>query len=166
MNLDSMSTENILEKYEIAQREKFQRAESERQKDKMRRRFNAEAVEASIQEIIEPVLKEHRHKLVSSGYSCTVGAIQEQDSQYPDSKTVCAVEIKLSVSRRKETPISGVQIFLNYSGGYESQSIIKTVFIEPSLPSVSSPIPVETITRASIEKDVESFLSQVFDPSK
>lgn len=152
-----MNITSIIKEFEQKQAELEAARKEELERERIARLCNAQAIEARIKTIAEPVMEACRSQLANSGYQCDVTVEFKKDSKYPESKKERALGIRLRTGKNK---LGAADSHLRYIGGYDGLVLQKELWINNH--PESQTLPLEAFTQEFVESEIESFLKRVF----
>lgn len=160
-----MDISKTINSYEEKKEKKASDADKEKADRIKRHRLNAEATIGHIKKVIKPVLQYAASKITERGYLAEVADISRPDHAAMPNDVQFAISIQMKASK-DEAGIKSYADFsiLRYDGDFESQTLEKSVvfFNQANAPRKDSPRRLNDVTKEVVEKDVESFIEEIF----
>jgi hypothetical protein len=161
-----MDIKRIIESFEESQRKERAAEVVKADAERTRIRLDALKIEEHLRIVVQPVLKSARDQLRTCGYPAEVDVIMSTDRDFHGSKRALALQLRLRTSNergKKTAPPPLYSASLHYHGDYGSMGFL----LEIKLPGARKPqearkFSLDKCTKERVEKEMETFLRQVF----
>lgn len=161
-----MDIKRIIKSFEEAQRKEREAEAATAEAERTRVWLNALKIEECLRTAVQPVLENARAEIRRCGYPAEIDVIMSTDRDFHDGERALLLQLRLRTSNepgKKTPPPPLYSASLHYTGDYVSMSFL----LENKLPRAQKPpeaqkLPLAKCTRERVERDVETFLRQVF----